>query len=199
MSRAALTARLRPLLGQINGNPRLLGGVVLIALLVVGWLWLVIGDQRAEQVRELERGHERLAQIKQLAGQKIWLQRAEEAERLGAMLAAELPPADSPGLAQADFQGWLRGIVDAQGADLRLDVQAPTLVEDAPGVVQVTAVVSGGLPPQRVLQMIQRIEGYTKLVTIPIATVRDDGANQTFSLTVRGYYRLASPQADAAP
>lgn len=197
MNASPVTTRLRPLLAQVGGNPRLQAGLALIALLVVGWLWLLIGDTRDARLQELGRHHERLAQIKQLAGQTIWLQRAEEAERLAGVLAAELPPAGSPGLAQADFQGWLRGIVDAQGAELRMEVQAPVLVEAMPGVVQVTAVVSGALPPQRAVQMIQRIEGYTKLVTLPLVTIRDDGANQTFSLTVRGFYRLDPPATEA--
>jgi hypothetical protein len=36
-------------------------------------------------------------------------------------------------------------------------------------------------------------------VTIPAITIRSDGSNQTFSLTVQGYYRVAAPAATAAP
>lgn len=199
MNPASVKARLRPLLAQAQDNPRLQAGLALIALLVVGWLALVLHDAREARIRELERQHQRLAQIKQLAGQKMWIERADEAERLGKVLAAELPEAKSAGLAQADFQAWLRPIVDAQNANLRLDVQAPTMPEDMPGVVQVTAVVSGGLPPQRVVQMLGRIEGYAKLVTVPVATIRDDGLNQTFSLTVRGLYRLPTAAGEQTP
>lgn len=190
MSRAMIPPRLAPLLAQVSRNPRLQAGLIAIALIIVAWAMLALGDLRRAGLKQLERDHERLARIKQLAGQNTWGERSAEAQTLNRILAAEIPPARSPGLAQAEFQGWLREIVNAQGQALRLETQAPAAVESVPGVVQVTSVISGSLSPDRVIQMLQRIEGHAQLVTVPLATIRDDGANQTFSLTVRGFYRL---------
>jgi hypothetical protein len=144
-------------------------------------------------VQELEQAREHYLQVRQLAGQDVWFQRASDAEQLARKLEAELPPAASAGLAQAAFQGWLKDIVDSQGVPLRIDMQAPARVDAPPGVVRISATVSGGLEPQRVWAMIHRLESGASLVTIPVILVRTDGTNKTFSMTVEGYYRVAAP------
>ena len=192
-----LPPAVQKLVAQVGANPRLQAGLVLMAMLVAGWVFLVLGDWRNEQLQRLEQVRQRLAQVRQLSGQTVWLQRADEAQRLADVLDAGISPAASPGLAQADFQGWLKQIVDSQGVALRLDVQTPTFLDEPADVVQVTAVVSGGLDPQRVWQMIHRIESRTAVVAIPMLTVRSDGANKTFSLTVQGYYRLPAARPGA--
>lgn len=197
--RLVLPAQLRPLVAQVQANRRLQAGAALIVLLLLAWVFLVLGDIRAASLQRLQQGRQRLAQVQQLAQQKIWLQRADEAERLAAVLDAELPRAGSPGLAQAAFQGWLNEITGNQANNLRLDVQAPVFVEDPVDVVRVTAMVSGTAEPQRAWQLIRRIEASTSLVTIPVLTVRSDGTNKTFSLTVQGYYHVPAPPAVAAP
>ena len=164
----------------------------MILLLLLGWVFLVLGDQRDAALARLDMARQRLAQMQQLAGQSEWLGRAQQARQVADVLDAEIPRAQSAGLAQADFQGWLKGIVDSQGANLRLDVQSPTLVDAPADVVQVTAEVSGSMEPTRVWQMIDRIESRPSLVTIPTSRIRTNGTDHSFSLTVQGYYRLPS-------
>lgn len=192
-----LPPRLRPLLAEFKGNTRLQVGAVLIALLVFGWLMLVLADWRSQKLVELEQARQRLAQIQGLAGQEVWIERAEAAHTLAQALRAEIPSATSAGLAQAQFQGWLREIVDTQGAPLRLDVEAPVNVEQPAGIVKVTATIAGNLSPARVQQLIHRIEGRTTLSTIPTLTILNDGFNWTFSLTVQGFYQLAPEEPEA--
>lgn len=199
MNRRALPPALRSALIELRGNPRLQLGLATIMLILCGWIFLLLGDLRTGLIKDLQDGHERLLQVKQLAGQKAWGQRARDAEALAKALEAEIPPARSMGLAQADFQGWLQKIVDAQGANLRIDMQAPVRDEDQPGLVRVSAVISGGLPPRRVLQMIHRIESNTALVTLPALLIRTDGTNQTFSATVQAIYRVPETETGAAP
>lgn len=177
---------------QVSANPRLQAGLGLIGLLLVGWIFLVLGDLRTAKLRQLQDARHRLAQVQQLAGQDVWLQRADQAERLARMLDAELPPARSPGLAQAAFQGWLKQFVDPQDTSVRMDVQAPVAVDSPPDTVRVTAMISGTGDPQRAWQLIRRIESSSALVTIPVLSVRSDGTNHGFSLTVQGYYHVAA-------
>ena len=192
---------LRASLAELQGNPRLQLGLAAIVLILCGWIFLVLGDVRTGLIQDLQDGHERLLKVKQLAGQKAWTQRAHDAEALAKGLEAEIPSARSVGLAQADFQGWLQKIVDAQGANLRVDMQAPARDENQPGLVRVSAVVSGGLSPRRVLQLVHRIESNTALATLPTLLIRTDGANQTFSATVQSTYRVpdANTPAKEAP
>lgn len=192
---------LRASLAELQGNPRLQFGLAAIALILCGWIFLVLGDVRTSLIQDLQDGHERLLKVKQLAGQKTWVQRAHDAEGLAKALEAEIPSARSVGLAQADFQGWLQKIVDAQAANLRVDMQAPIRDENNPGLVRVSAVVSGGLSPRRVLQLVHRIESNTTLTTLPTLLIRTDGANQTFSATVQSIYRIpdANAQGEEGP
>ena len=191
--RPALQAKLEPMLAQVRGNPRLQLGLVLIGVILVGWIFLLLGDIRASRAQALEQARQRLAQVHQLSGQDEWIRRAEVSHRLAAALAAEIPPAQSPGLAQAAFQGWMQQIVDDAPGRVRLDMQPPTRLDAPADVIMVTATATGGLEPQRAWQMIHRIESSGALVRIPAITVRSDGLNKTFSVTVQGFYRLPEP------
>lgn len=195
-----LPADLRPLLDQVRANPRLQVGLGAIGLLLVGWIVLVLGDVRQGQVARLEQARARYIQVRQLSGQDVWLQRAADAAKLADALEAEIPQAASGGLAQAQFQGWLKTITDSQGVPIRMDTEAPTRLEaPSAGIVRVTATIAGSMDPQRTWQLIHRIEGTTSLVTIPAIAIRSDGSNQTFSLTVQGYYRVPDTAATATP
>lgn len=192
-----LPPQLRALFAEVKANPRLQLGAVLIGALILGWLMLVLSDWRTKKLEGLQQARQRLEQIESLAGQQGWAERAEAATQLATALEAEIPPAASAGLAQADFQGWLREIVNGQDASLRLDVLAPVRVEQPAGVVRLTATISGSLPPARVVQMIHRIERRAALSTIPTLTIRSDGLNRTFSLTVQAFYRMPSEATEA--
>ncbi len=197
--KASIAQQFKPLVDQVRGNPRLQLGLALIGLLLAGWLFLVLGDLRKDKVQALEQARERYLQVRQLSGQQVWFQRAADAEQMARRLEAELPQAASPGLAQAAFQGWLKGIVDSQGVPLRMDMQAPVRVEAPVDVVRISATVSGGMEPQRAWAMVHRLESGASLVTIPVIVVRTDGTNKTLSLTVQGFYRVPATTGAAKP
>lgn len=195
----ALPPQLVPLVEQVRANPRLQAGLGLVLLLVAGWLVLVLGDQRAAGVEALVDARQRYFQVRQLSGQDVWESRASEAVRLADALEAEIPPSASAGLAQATFQDWLGSIVQADGTQVRIEMQAPVRMEPpTEDIVRITAVVSGSLDPRRAWAIIHRLEASTALVTLPTLTVRSDGANQTFSLTVQGFYRVPPATTGAA-
>lgn len=197
--RLVLPAQLKPVLAQVRANPRLQAGLALVVVLLLGWVFLVLGDLRDAQLQLRDQARERYVQVRLLVGQDVWLQRADEATRLADALDAEIPRVQSAGLAQAAFQGWLKGIVDGEGDAVRMQVQTPAYMEDPADVVRVTAVVSGGISPRRAWQMIHRIESGVSLVTIPLLTVKTDGANNMVSVTVQGYYRLPGPPPQVQP
>jgi len=191
---------LQPLVEQVRANPRLQLGLGVVALILAYWLLLVLGDAREAGIARLEQARARYIQVRQLSGQDAWVQRAAEATRLAGALEAEIPQAASGGLAQAQFQGWLKSMTDSQGVPIRIDMQPPVHLEPPQDhIVRVTATVAGSMDPQRVWQLIHRIEASTSLVTIPVLTVLSDGSNQTFTVTVQGYYRVPATAASTAP
>lgn len=185
-----LPAQLLPLIAQVQANRRLQAILGLAAAIILLWLFLLLGDWRQAQLQVLQASNRRLEQTRNMARQKDWALRAEKARQMADSLQAEIPVAGSLGLAQADFQSWLRELADSQPAPLRLDVQPPVRMESPADVIRVTATVNGGMDASYVQRLITRIESRQSIATIPIATLRSDGQNQSFSLTVHGYYRL---------
>ena len=190
-----LPAWLSPLVAQIHANPRLQAGLGLIVTIALLWVFLLLGDWRQAQIAALQASNQRLEQTRNLALQKDWGERAAQARQMADILQAEIPPAASPGLAQADFQGWLRQLTDNQPTPVRLEVQSAVHLEAPADIVKVTATLNGNLTPSQVLTLVSRIEGRQSLATIPMMTVRSDGLNRSFSLTVQGYYRLQAKEA----
>ena len=193
-----LPAPVAPLVAQVRANPRLQVGLASIGLLLLGWLFLVLGDAREAQVKAVVEARQHYFQVRQLSGQDAWTQRAADAVQLADALEAELPTAPSAGLAQATFQGWLKGITDTQATPIRVDLQPPVRLE-APNedVVRISANVAGSMEPRRAVDLVHRFESGTALVTIPEISLLSDGANQTFSMTVQGFYRVPVAVADA--
>lgn len=193
-----LPAQVAPLVAQVRANPRLQMGLASIGLLLLGWLFLVLGDAREAQVKAVVEARQHYFQVRQLSGQDAWTQRAADAVQLADALEAELPTAPSAGLAQATFQGWLKGITDTQASPIRVDLQPPVRLE-APNedVVRISANVAGSMDPRRAVDLVHRFESGTALVTIPEISLLSDGANQTFSMTVQGFYRVPVAVADA--
>ena len=193
-----LPAQVAPLVAQVRANPRLQVGLASIGLLLLGWLFLVLGDAREAQVKAVVEARQHYFQVRQLSGQDAWTQRAADAVQLADALEAELPTAPSAGLAQATFQGWLKGITDTQATPIRVDLQPPVRLE-APNedVVRISANVAGSMDPRRAVDLVHRFESGTALVTIPEISLLSDGANQTFSMTVQGFYRVPVAVADA--
>lgn len=184
-------ARFAPLVAQIRANPRLQVGVLAIGLLLLAGLWLALGDWRNALRAETAQVQDRAQRMQSLAGQDVWLERAEEAERIAQRLIAELPLADSPGLAQAALQSWLRDVVATTGTDARIGVEPPVRLDSPPGALRISATVAGSLPARQVQEIIRRIEGHTNLMTIESALIVSD-VNHTYSITVHAYYRLRS-------
>lgn len=181
---------------ELAGNPRLRLGLFVIAGILALYLWLLLRDGQAALAQEYRAERQRLARIVSLAGQEHWLARAEAARTLREALEAEIPSADTLGLAQASVQSWARDLGAAAGAEVRVQTEAPARVRSGENLWRIPVNLSGALEPRQVLQLIQRIERQPNLTTIEQALIlsRD---NRTFSLTVVAFYRIPEEAADA--
>lgn len=197
MSRATASAAWAGLRKELAGNPRLRLGLWVVAGILGLYLWLLLGDWRAELEREYRAERQRLDKIVSLAGQEQWLARAEAARTLRQALEAEIPRADTLGLAQASVQTWARDLIAVHGDALRVQAQTPVRVREGEDLWRIPVTLSGALEPSQVLQLIQRIERQPNLTTIEAALIlaRD---NRTFSLSVVAFYRIAEEPADAS-
>lgn len=186
-----LRDRLAPLLFELRGNPRLQGGIGVVAALAVLWLWLMIGDWREHSLRELARVNEEIERMQTISSEAIWMERAAQAAELKAVLDAEITPVRSPGLAQAAVQTWLTRVFENLNIRPQLNMEAPLVLERPAGVIRVAANLSGSANPQQVTELLRRIEGERQLMVVPLLQIRSE-SNETFQMTVHFYFRLAA-------
>ena len=167
---------------------------LLLAMLALGELETVRKSWQQDSVAE----EAKLRRIKALQGQDVWLARAKEAAALHQGLLAQIPPASTPGAAQAALQGWLQGLANstADPQKVRIAVEGSTPVESVPGVIRLRASLQGSLSPRQALNIARTIESGPSLVTIDALTVRSE-SNQNASISMSAFYRL--PAAGAAP
>jgi hypothetical protein len=196
MKRIAAGEVWRQIQSELAANARLRVGVLAIAAIVLLYGWLLLLDWRDAAASEYAAQRQRLEKIQALAGQDYWLARATEAAELRAALEAQLPEADTLGLAQASVQSWARDLAAVHGDQVRIRGETPVKV---PGQAlwRIPVTISGSLPAGSVLQLIQRIEQHSQLITIEQSSILNR-ANRTFSLTVVAFYRVRQEGADDA-
>lgn len=183
-------ALLGPLPDQVKANARLQVGLGVTAGIMILWIVLVLADWREARISVLKDSIVHLEQTRSLARQTDWPERAAQAQEIVETLKAEIPQASSPGMAQAEFQGWLRELAEKQSLPVRMEVQAPVHLAQPENIVRVSATLNGSLPPGQVLALVERIESRQSLATVPVMTLRSDTSTRSFSMTVNGYYSL---------
>lgn len=195
-----MNSQLAPLLDQARrewaGNRRLRIGGVAIAAILAFYLLLVLRDWQAALQLQYQARSEHLQKMQALAGQDVWITRAQAAQVLRKALEAEIPEGATLGLAQAGIQTWMRDLTNAFGGSLQVQNQAPQQVEGQPGVWRVPVVLSGAAEPRRVMQLIGQIESRKSLTVIDQSTLLNR-ENQTFSLTVVSLFRIKEAPANA--
>ena len=191
MSGKAFGRQWAALRDQVQANPRLRWALPVITLLLVAVLWQGLEGLRNRTQKHAIAEEANLRRIRALEGQVVWFERADEAGKLLASLQSEIPEANTPGLAQAATQTWLRGIANAAAAPdaIRVTVESSSPVEELPGILRVKATVSGGIPSRQALNVIRQIEDSSNLAVIETATIRSD-QNDLFTLSMNAYYRL---------
>lgn len=193
----ALAQRLQPVARELRRNPRLAWGMAVIGAIVLLYVCLALYGWRDSVAASYVDMRERLWRMQPLAGEDVWLQRADEAAALKRALMAQIPQARTLGLAQASAQSWAREVAQASGGGLTVQAQTPAAVETMDGVYRIPVVLSGSMDGNALVQLLRRIETNPNLVTIEQATVYNR-RSRTFSLTLVAFYRVESEEAPDA-
>lgn len=124
---------IRKLGSEIASNRRLQVGLALIGGILVLYVVLVLFDLRQAQEAEYVQRREQLQKMRRLAGQDVWIGRAQGAARVRAALAAEIPEFETVGVAQAQLTSWLREVSQSFGGSaVQIQSQAAQQVAGAP-------------------------------------------------------------------
>ena len=187
-----LDASLQSLRRQVDAAPWLRWAALAIAMLAAALALQALDKLRMERQKAGIEAEQDLRRILALKGQDVWVTREKSARLLRDSLKAQLPEVNTPGMAQAALQNWLRNITsnfDAQNVVIRLNRTAP--LESMPEVLKVNAALNGNLSPGQALALIRRIESAPNLVVVETMALQSDSSN-TLHLTVNAYYRLAA-------
>lgn len=188
----ALDASLQSLKRQVDAAPWLRWAALAIAVLVAALALQALDNLRVERQKAAIEAEQDLRRILALKGQDVWVAREKSAGLLRDSLKAQLPEVNTPGMAQAALQNWLRNITanfEAQNVVIRLNRTAP--LESMPEVLKVNAALNGSLSPGQALALIRRIESAPNLVVVETMALQSDSSN-TLHLTVNAYYRVAA-------
>lgn len=162
---------------QWREQPRLrLAGWMILALLVVHLL-LLGNDWREARRQAFEESARRLAQMRALAAQEHWPDRAVQAEDVRSALRMRLWQAQNPSLARADVQAWLDVQTKQSGLqEARISV-LPPLDFDKEGVgARVQAQVRGRFEPKSFGQLLHALETAEHWVSIDALELNDRGS-----------------------
>lgn len=187
-----LDASLQSLRRQVDAAPWLRWAALAIAMLAAAIALQALDKLRVERQKAGIEAEQDLRRILALKGQDVWVTREKSARLLRDSLKAQLPEVNTPGMAQAALQNWLRNITanfDNQNVTIRLNRTAP--LESMPEVLKVNAALNGNLSPGQALALIRRIESAPNLVVVETMALQSDSSN-TLHLTVNAYYRLAA-------
>lgn len=193
----ALRAATQKLRADVSGNPRLRWGLVVIAAILLLQVFLMLLDVRSAQLREYQLQAQKLEKMKELAGEQVWIQRSEVAARLRRALEAEIPHAETAGVAQAQVVTWVRDAAVATGAEgLRIQPGTPEELASLPGTWRIPVTVAGGAAPAKVMELIRQVEQRRTLTTVVEANLLNK-ENKTFTLALVAYARVGAGAGDA--
>lgn len=196
---SSLRARREHLLQEVAGNRRLQAGLVAIGLILAAYLFLVLFDLHAAQVRQYSQKTEQLAKMRALSGQDVWIGRAQVVARARRGLDAEIPRVETVGVAQAQLMTWVRDLGQASGGEaVQIQSQEPQRVAAAGDLWRIPVVISGAASADKVVQMIQQVEQRSVLTVVEQALIVNR-ENKTYSLTLVAFARIGERSADATP
>jgi len=129
-----------PLKDQFAEQPRLRVGAWLVLGILALYGLLLLGDYREAREPEVQRLADRHARLERVIESGDWSERASQAQESREAMTARLWPADSRGVARAEFESWLRDQAeDAELENVSLDVRQLVPVEENPGLYRLSA------------------------------------------------------------
>lgn len=194
MAGVQLPPALRSLREEFARNQRLRWGAWAILGLGALYFLVVLVDWRRDLHERYQQRTTELYKVAQLAGQEQWIVRAQEARRLRNSLQAEIPKANSIGLAQAEVQSTVRQITRAFGQSLNATSPAPAPVSGRTDLWRVPVTLNGTIEPRLLLEVLRRVEGNPRLMTIEQLSYRTQQGRPQLSMTVVAFYRIDAAQ-----
>ena len=180
---------LDPFRAELARNPRLRVGIVVIGALLLVYQLAGLTDTRSRLDADYAVKLTQLVRVQGISREDGWDRRASDIHAVRKALEAQIPDADSVGLAQATVQGWLRDTVGNVGPKLTVTMGTPLRVDDQHPYWRIPAQINGPIAPSQALELIRQIESRKDLVTVQSIRLTS-GDTPSLALEVASYYRV---------
>ncbi|MFK5969345.1 MAG: hypothetical protein QM487_04390 [Candidatus Marithrix sp.] len=177
-----------PLITELRNNTRLRLGVWFIIGLLFSYSIMLLNDYQIKKLQSYKNVVERLSQLKTIANQSQWTDRAIEIQQVREQLQAKLWQANTKGLAQATFQQWLR-TVSKQMDIKRLQVDPALNVAKYTDTWQVTAKLRGQFNKQDLTELLLKIATHPSIVVTEMLDVYESRGQLKFVIILKAYFR----------
>lgn len=184
---------------ELARNPRLRIGIVVIGALLLIYQLTGLSVMRERLRTDYATQLVRLARVQHISKEDGWDRKASDIHAVRKGLEAEIPDADTVGLAQATFQGWLRDTTNNVGPKLSITMGTPVQVDEKQPYWKVPAQIAGMVQPAQAMELIRQIESRKDLIVIQNIRLTT-GSSPSIALEVASYYRVnRGASRDATP
>ncbi|OQW90908.1 MAG: hypothetical protein BWK79_18385 [Beggiatoa sp. IS2] len=150
---------------ELRKNARLRIGLWVIAMIVVGYIIMLLNDYSTQLQQTYYETLARLNQLQTVANQTNWMVRREQVQKQLTQLKARFWQADTKGLAQATFQKWLNTeVTKANIENARLQVESTLDVPHNTQLWQVTAKLDATFSPETLETLLAALSKNPQLV-----------------------------------
>lgn len=175
-----------------RSNQRLRLGICLIVVTFMVYGLMLLEDRQQAIIdghRELE---DQIGKLEAIAGQGVWVARAETAKAVRVQLESKLFTAETRGLAQANVQTWLDSqLKKLQIADARTSVEQAVDMSGEAAIWQVTASVDGPFDYDKFTELLYAIESDPHYMTIDQLSFTTQNKPH-LALRIRAYFQAHS-------
>ncbi|WP_353572297.1 hypothetical protein [Candidatus Albibeggiatoa sp. nov. BB20] len=181
------------LLSELKKNTRLRMGLWSIIGIVGFYCLLLLNDYSVELQGQYQAKVSHLVRLQDVTSQDEWIQRAEYAQSAKLSLENKLWTAASKGLAQADFQAWLTGQVNA--AKIQKNKMIVEEAKDASRQANIWLVVAkleGIFEAEALERLLLNLAQHPKWVVIDSFEVRQSNRSPRFTLLVSVYFQATA-------
>jgi hypothetical protein len=173
-------------------NPRLRAGIWLIVFVLFAYLLMLLSDWKQTLKTEYQNLTGRLGRLEILARQKEWADRVDIAKSLMIQMESRFWKANSRGLAQAQMQMWIDGLLKKNEiANSRTQVEPARDITGYEGLWQVAIRIEGNFAPDRLLDLLRSVESYEQIVTVEQLDVINYGTPR-FTMVMKAYFQAGS-------
>ena len=181
------------LLQELKKNTRLRIGLWLILAIVAFYSLLLLNDYKLDLQGQYQAKVAHLARLQDVTSQAEWIERAELAKSAKIILEEKLWIAASKGLAQADFQAWLGGQVNA--AKIKEPQIQVEEAKDAPqqtNIWLVNAKLDGIFEPEAIDRLFLNFAQHQKWIVVDSFEVRQSNRKPRFTLLMSVYFQATT-------